>query len=285
MKKVLLNVLIAIVLFLPISVLASTTTNLSCPTSVAAGGNFVCNVSINTTESMQGFQANMSIGNGLTFGNVTNGSGFNGTSTSSKLLLYRDSVATGNIALGKINLSAKTTPGNQTITLSNALISVGGSDVSISGATDTIKILSNVNTLSALSISEGTLSPSFNTNTKTYSATVPGNVSSITISANKTDSLSTLSGTGTKNLAYGLNKFAITVTSESNVKNTYNINITRTDNRSTVNTLKTLTISTGSLSPKFSSSVASYKVTVGSDISKIDIDATLTDSNSSFVSG
>ena len=68
---------------------------------------------------------------------------------------------------------------------------------------------------------------------------MPNEVEKIKIEAIKKDSRSTISGDiGEKKLTYGLNKFKVIVTSESGLPNTYNINVTREDGRSTDNTLK-----------------------------------------------
>lgn len=140
--------------------------------------------------------------------------------------------------------------------------------------------------LSSLSISNGTLSPSFNSTTLVYAATV--NVSSISISATKKEeNASYVDGLGprTVNLNYGLNKIQIKVKSSSGNIATYTLNITRQDDRSSINTLSSLTISNGTLSPTFNSNTLNYSVTVDENVSSIKINGTLTDSNSSFVSG
>ena len=66
---------------------------------------------------------------------------------------------------------------------------------------------------------------------------------------------------------------------------TYTINVTRKDNRSSVNTLSNLSISAGTLSPAFSSNVTKYNVQLDNTISSLTISATLTDSKSKFASG
>ncbi len=141
--------------------------------------------------------------------------------------------------------------------------------------------------LTALSISSGTLSPSFKSGTKTYTATVDANVSSIKVSATAASGSSLVSGYGTRtvNLNYGANKVQVKVKNSAGTTKTYTITITRKDNRSTVNTLSNLTVGSGTLSPAFSSSVNSYTVDVDNSVSSITIDATLTDNKSSFVSG
>lgn len=122
---------------------------------------------------------------------------------------------------------------------------------------------SNNANLTSLSLSNGTLSPTFNTNTVNYTATI--NAASTTINA-VANSGATISGNGTKNLNYGNNSFGVTVTAEDGVtKKVYNINIARPDNRSTNNKLSAVSLSTGSIS--FNPGINSYSITIPSEIS------------------
>ena len=157
-----------------------------------------------------------------------------------------------------------------------------GDGVNITGGSHTLKILSNINTLSRIKIDGESLS-NFNSNTLTYNKTVSGNKTSITLSADKTDANSKVEGLGTKNLNYGLNTFKIVVTSEIGTKKEYVLNITREDNRSKVNTLKTLSLSSGNIN--FNSNTLTYNVKVAHNVEKIKISSTLTDSKSTYVTG
>lgn len=141
--------------------------------------------------------------------------------------------------------------------------------------------------LSALSVSSGTLSPSFKSSTKSYKVTVASNVSSIKVNATAASGSSFVSGYGSRtvNLNYGSNAIKVKVKNSAGKVTTYTITVTRTDNRSSTNTLSNLKVSNGTLSPAFASDVNNYSVSVTNDISSITIDATLTDGKSSFVSG
>lgn len=142
-------------------------------------------------------------------------------------------------------------------------------------------------TLSALSISEGTLSPAFKASTKKYTATVASNVSSIKVSATAASGGTLVSGSGSRTvkLNYGSNSIKVKVKNSNGDVTTYTITVTRKDNRSAVNTLSNLTISTGTLSPAFSSDVTKYNVQLDNSISSLTINATLTDGKSKFASG
>jgi hypothetical protein len=69
-------------------------------------------------------------------------------------------------------------------------------------------------TLSSLTVSQGTLTPSFNASTTTYSVDVASSVSTLTISATANHGAASVSGTGTKPLDIGANTFHIVVTAE-----------------------------------------------------------------------
>lgn len=155
-----------------------------------------------------------------------------------------------------------------------------GDGVSINGGSHTISILSNVNTLSDIKINSTTIS-NFSPNTTTYSKEVTD--SSITITATATDSKSSITGVGTKNLNYGNNTFKIVVTSEAGNTREYILNITRKDTRSGVNTLKNLSLSSGTIN--FNANTNNYNIQVDKEVSKIKITSTLTDTKSKYVNG
>lgn len=85
-------------------------------------------------------------------------------------------------------------------------------------------------TLSALTLSTGSLVPSFSASTLSYTASVANSVSSVTVSATATHSGATVSGTGTKTLVVGQNTINIVVTAEDGTtQNTYTVVISRQD--------------------------------------------------------
>lgn len=136
---------------------------------------------------------------------------------------------------------------------------------------------SNAN-LSSLSVSNGSIS--FNKDTTSYSVKVGSDVTSINVSASAEDSGAKVSGTGTKSLNYGDNKISVVVTAPSGDKKTYTITVNREDTRSKNNNLSSIKLSTGTLSPSFSSGRTTYNVSVPFDVSNIKVDATAEDSKS-----
>ena len=155
-----------------------------------------------------------------------------------------------------------------------------GNGVSISGGSLKISILSNINTLSDLKINNETIS-NFKSDTTTYSKEVT--TSSINITGTLTDSKATVVGFGTKNLNYGTNTFKIVVTSEAGNTREYILNIIRKDTRSSINTLKNLSLSSGTI--KFNANTNNYNIQVDENTDKIKITSELTDSKSKYVNG
>ena len=140
------------------------------------------------------------------------------------------------------------------------------------GGSTSIATKSNNNNLSALSISNVTLNPAFNSSITTYNANVENSVSSVTVSATKADSKATLSGTGTVNLNVGTNTIKVTVKAEDGTTKTYTVTITRKA-ASTTNT----TTTTSTVAPSTAITNAGLKInssnisgfTLGTDVSKV----------------
>lgn len=149
-----------------------------------------------------------------------------------------------------------------------------------SRSTVTVYIKSSNNSLSSIKIDNKELS-NFNENNTIYNLNVNGNTENINISAEKKDSKSSISGDiGNKSLKYGVNTFKIVVTSEFGDKKTYEINVTRVDERSHINTLKSLKLSSGNIN--FNSSINDYNITVKNEIEKITITSELADSKAKY---
>ncbi len=119
-------------------------------------------------------------------------------------------------------------------------------------------------TLSALSISTGTLSPTFSSGTTSYTVTYPYSFTgTVTITGTKNHAYASISS-GSYSLslptAGSTGSMFITVQSQSGNTSTYTVNIVRAAASTDAN-LSNLTISTGTLSPTFSSGTTSYTVT------------------------
>jgi hypothetical protein len=136
--------------------------------------------------------------------------------------------------------------------------------------TITMPPASTVATLSNLTLSSGTLSPSFSSGTENYTATVDNSVATgYAVTPIKTDAgantVQYLGATGTTAftgaLNIGANVIRTVVTAPDNVTTkTYTVTVTRPG--SSVATLSALALSAGALSPTFASGTTSYTLSV-----------------------
>jgi len=88
-------------------------------------------------------------------------------------------------------------------------------------------VVVDVPKLATLTVSAGTLSPTFNPSVYAYTVTVPSSVANITLTATPLDN-ATVSGDGEKALNTGLNTFNIVVTTKDG-QNTYTVIVDRLD--------------------------------------------------------
>lgn len=112
------------------------------------------------------------------------------------------------------------------VTVNNAASSNTGE--STTGGNTTTETLSGDNSLKSLSISPGTLSPSFSYNKTSYTATVGSDVTNIAVSATPANAKAVVqSVTGNDNLKEGTNTIQIVVKAENGVTATYTIKVTK----------------------------------------------------------
>ena len=283
MKRNLFILTILLIIFVPTYVrAASVTTTLNCPQSAKQSSVVTCTIIAKPVGgNLKGLQANIKITNG-TYQSLAVGSGWTSYSNSASGFSFgRTTATTAETTVGTLKVKMPAS-GSLTVSLTN----VSGSDANYStlssnSPSKTITVQSNVNTLSSLSITGGTISPAFNSNTTSYTATI--DATSVTINATATDSKSKVTGTGKKNLNYGTNTFNIVVTSESGTTKTYTIKVTRPDSRSNNNNLKSLTVSQGTIS--FNKNTTTYNLNVDSNVVALNINAAVEDSKASFVNG
>ncbi|MDE5830766.1 MAG: cadherin-like beta sandwich domain-containing protein, partial [Clostridia bacterium] len=121
------------------------------------------------------------------------------------------------------------------------------------------------------------MTPVFTKENLYYEVTVPMDVDTIKIKASLDDLTSTLSGTGTKYLNVGINRFYVTVESASGVIRSYQIVINRAE--STENKLLTLTHDVGIISPSFDPETNDYVITVPEKTTEITLDGTASENS------
>jgi gliding motility-associated-like protein len=144
--------------------------------------------------------------------------------------------------------------------------------------------------LANLTISSGTLTPVFASGTITYTANVANAIISITTTPTTADANATVkvngvtvvSGTASGAIALnvGPNTITTVVTAQDgSTTKTYTVTVTRAP--SSVATLSTLALSSGTLTPVFASGTVNYTASVGNATTSITVTPTTSDVNSS----
>ncbi|WP_438348202.1 cadherin-like beta sandwich domain-containing protein [Paenibacillus sp. FA6] len=144
--------------------------------------------------------------------------------------------------------------------------------------------------LSGLRLSSGTLSPTFNAATTSYTASVGSDVTSIHITPTAADAEATMtvngsavaSGQSTATvLNVGDNAITVQVTAKGgNTKKSYTVTVTRATYASA--DLSGLTLSEGTLSPAFSGATTSYAASVASVVTSVYVTTTTTDTEATM---
>ena len=191
-----------------------------------------------------------------------------------------------NVTATKLEPNSKVTSGEGHYNISTSEKQIEVTVVSEDGTKSNTYILnikrtkSSINTLSDITVSEGTLTPEFNSNITSYTVNVDGNISSIDVSATLTDSRATIiSGTGIHSLNVGDNNIVIRVESESGSILDYNINVIRA--KKNINDLSMIKVD-GKEIENFSSDTLEYDLgDVNYSKTKINVEAVLKDVDSS----
>ena len=147
--------------------------------------------------------------------------------------------------------------------------------------------------LGGLTISSGTLSPQFSSSDITYTASVDNSVTQVTVTPTASDSSATITvndNTVTSGIGYiviGLiagepNTVTVIVTAQDSTTKTYIITVTRAASLSGNADLGGLTISSGTLSPQFSSSDITYTASVDNSVTQVTVTPTASDSSATI---
>jgi hypothetical protein len=150
------------------------------------------------------------------------------------------------------------------------------------------RMASNDATLSGLTISSGTLNPSFASATTGYTVSLANSVSSVTVTPTASsagarvtvNSANVTSGQASASISLneGNNTITIIVTAPDTSFQTYTITVTRAASNDA--TLSGLTISSGTLNPSFASATTGYTVSVVNGISSITVTPTVNSAGS-----
>jgi hypothetical protein len=148
---------------------------------------------------------------------------------------------------------------------------------------------SNNADLSNLMLDQGTLSPAFASGTISYTSAVAYPLSSLKVTPTLADNTSTLkvngnaatSGTAvTVPLNVGANTVTVVVTAQDNSTKTYTVTVSRAASNNA--DLSSLSLSTGTLNPAFSSGTTSYAASVMNNVYSVQVFAVPVDSQARY---
>ena len=129
-------------------------------------------------------------------------------------------------------------------------------------------VLSNNDTLSALTSDVGTFDPVFDPEVTTYNLVVPGGTTTVNLSATAEDAAATVLGDGVIDLTGGNVTVSILVTAENGDTQTYTVNVISDA------TLSALTTDVGTLDPVFDAAVTTYFLEVPEGTTTVNLSAT-----------
>ena len=138
------------------------------------------------------------------------------------------------------------------------------------------------NSLKSLSVSNATISPAFNTNTTSYTAEVPFDVSKLNVSAAANDAKAKVSINSPNLKPGGTTNVTVTVTAENGSTKTYTIAVKRAQDPNYVassnNDLSGITVNGFLLSPVFSADNTSYVIWLPYETDSVSVSGTAADS-------
>lgn len=141
------------------------------------------------------------------------------------------------------------------------------------------------NSLKSLTIGNASISPAFNANTTTYTASVPFAVSKLNVTAVANDSKANVSVSSPTLTPGGTTNVTVTVTAESGAKKTYTIKVTREQDpnytASSNNNLSGITVDGFLLSPVFSADNMNYIIWLPYETDSVRVRGTAADSKAS----
>ncbi len=248
--------------------------SLTGPSTVRAGDTITLKLNI-SDSGKYGLEGSLSYDSSqVTLSSMScNVSGWKAERNGNAIIVYDDALSnplSGNKTVLTLKFKVKSnvaTGAKLSISVKNIVTTDGSAESSIGAATYSATIaapLSSNANLSALSVKEGTLSPSFKAGTTSYSiGEVPFSVSKLNITYKTEDSKAKVTISG-NSLSVGSNTVSVVVKAENGATKTYKISVTRKQDPNYVASsnasLGGITISNGSISPTFSSDKTDYIV-------------------------
>jgi len=199
-----------------------------------------------------------------------------------------------------VNGQATTSGQNRSVTLngagSNTLVNVVVTAPNSTQKIYTITVikaaLGGNNNLQSLAVSPGSLSPTFNANTTSYTVDVGSGVNSVTVTPRPQDTNATMTVNGqattsgqnrsvTLNGAGSNTLVNVVVTAPNGTPRLYTVSVSR-EALGGNNNLQGLAVSPGTLNPTFNANRIAYTVNVGSSVAALNVTARLQDTNASM---
>ena len=144
------------------------------------------------------------------------------------------------------------------------------------------RVVSSNAYLDSLSVTDYTISPTFEPTKTTYTLTVPNNVTNVLVDAKAQNSNATVTGKGIQNLVTGENFVNVIVTAEDNTTvRKYTICITR--EYSSNKNIESLEILNGELKQEYSNDINSYDVDIYANEDHLEFKIILEDTASSYI--
>lgn len=198
------------------------------------------NVNLSISGDISGYQAVITYdSSAMEFSHASGGVQLsaNGAGGAVSIVDYQNGTNTGPMSCTLVFTAKKA--GTYTVGVSNFYATDGNGDgVASSGGSGTVTINAPVTassdaTLKSLTISPGSLSPSFSSGTTQYSATVSSGTTRLTVSATPNHSEASVYVSGAGSLSVGQNNVYVTVTAEDGTQKTYTIVVTRNSSSTT----------------------------------------------------
>ena len=184
------------------------------------------------------------------------------------------------------NLSVDLTPPGSSKDIAIVLTEQSGNQSSYIITVNRAAPLSGNNELSNLTVSSGSLTPGFSPGTLNYTVDVATDITSVNVTATKSDPNAVLSGdvsnSGHATIPLdgpGSSKtVSVTVTAPNQTSRAYRITINRLAPSNNAN-LSALTVSAGALNPGFAAGTPNYTVQVPASVDSLTVTATKSDPN------
>jgi gliding motility-associated-like protein len=250
------------------------------------------------------------ISNDASLGGFTLNTGTITPSFNTSTYNYTSSVGSGTSSL---TITPSGSNGQATITVNGSTLTNGGATVNLVSGTNTVTVvvtaedgvttntyslivtkaatISNDASLGGFTLNTGTITPSFNTSTYNYTASVGSGTSSMTITPSGSNGQATITvngaalinGAATVNLITGTNTITVLVTAEDGTSTkTYTVVVTKATAISTDATLSGFVLNVGTLSPIFNANTFNYTASVGSGTSSLTITPSGSDGQSTI---